>query len=141
MGVEQGQRCSKLNTRTTGAKSKQTPNWDVLLTGTLKHTLQNISPSLNVLLILLFSFLSQLSDGCSLVTVGPLHKCITNSNNQILESALEQLNLEAALDQSRTFVCCTRLLRGPISFISLAMSPLGWDVLYRHLSRHFLCSS
>ena len=34
MGVEQGQRCGNkagtMNTRTTGATSKQTPNWDVL---------------------------------------------------------------------------------------------------------------
>lgn len=29
MGVEKGQRCNRLNTRTTGATSKQTPNWDV----------------------------------------------------------------------------------------------------------------
>jgi hypothetical protein len=34
MGVEQGQRSNKLNTRTTGATSKQTPNRDVLSTST-----------------------------------------------------------------------------------------------------------
>lgn len=72
-----------------------------------QHTSQNISPSWNTPSIHLFSFclsyqmayLMELRSGCA-DNVSPciLLRCITNSNQSILKSLLEQLSLEVALD-------------------------------------------
>ena len=95
MGVEQGQRCNKAEHEDDGCNIQTNTKLGCPLN---QHTLQNISPSLNILLIHLFSFVSAIRWLLS-VRWTVLHKCTMNSNNQILKGALEQLDVEVALDE------------------------------------------